>query len=99
MKPLCPKCGSNNIIYNGYTATGKQRYKCKNCKKLYVENPSRPKVSDEKKNTVKKLMVERITLAGISRATGVSTTWLQNFANSVYENVDRTIQYVKKKSD
>lgn len=99
MKPLCPQCGSNQTVYNGYNTNKKQKYKCKNCKHQYVENPSWNKVSEDTKDAIKKLLIERITLAGISRSMGVSKTWLQKFANKVYENVDRTIEYSKKKFD
>ena len=99
MKPLCPQCGSNEIVYNGRNPNGKQKYKCKNCRHQYVENPDWKEISKDTKETIKKLLIERITLAGISRSVGVSKTWLQKFANKIYENVDREIKHVKKKSD
>lgn len=33
----CPYCNSTNIIKKGKTKSGKQRYKCKDCNKYFVE--------------------------------------------------------------
>lgn len=35
-KPQCPKCRSNSYILNGYTPSGKQRYRCSDCSKTYT---------------------------------------------------------------
>jgi len=32
----CPHCHSNNIIRSGKSSTGKQRYRCKNCRKRFI---------------------------------------------------------------
>ena len=42
MKPylLCPACGSDDIMKNGTTRRGKQNYKCRDCGRQFVENPS-----------------------------------------------------------
>ncbi|WP_089130517.1 IS1/IS1595 family N-terminal zinc-binding domain-containing protein [Tolypothrix sp. NIES-4075] len=34
-----PKCNSNNIVKNGRTHYGKQRFKCQNCGRQFVESP------------------------------------------------------------
>lgn len=36
----CPSCGSYNTIKNGKSASGVQRYKCKQCGKSYTNNAS-----------------------------------------------------------
>ncbi|WP_102284981.1 IS1/IS1595 family N-terminal zinc-binding domain-containing protein [Metaprevotella massiliensis] len=33
---LCPYCHSNNIIKSCRSSTGKQRYRCKNCRKRFI---------------------------------------------------------------
>ena len=39
MIKVCNKCGSDKIIYNGYSLTGARRQRCKNCNKSWcVEN-------------------------------------------------------------
>lgn len=34
----CIKCGSTNYKKNGYTSTGMQRYRCKDCNSSWSEN-------------------------------------------------------------
>lgn len=29
----CPKCGSYNMVYNGTTVQGQQKYYCKDCRR------------------------------------------------------------------
>ena len=41
-------------------------------------------VSDERKQLVRRLLRERMSLRGLARATGVSRTWLQGFVNALY---------------
>ena len=41
-------------------------------------------VSDERKELVRRLLRERMSLRGLARATGVSRTWLQGFVNALY---------------
>ena len=33
---FCPACRSEHLIKSGKTATGKQRYQCKNCEKRFL---------------------------------------------------------------
>jgi hypothetical protein len=43
-------------------------------------------VSDERKELVRRLLRERMSLRGIARATGLSRSWLQAFANALYRD-------------
>ena len=94
---LCPKCNSEQIIKNGSIHTGKQKYQCKACGRQFVENPKHPAISDETKDLIDKLLLEKLPLAGIVRVTGVSETWLQNYVNNKYEQVPRQAQLRSKK--
>jgi hypothetical protein len=47
-----------------------------------VINPTNKTVSDETKQLIDKLLLERISLRVIARVTGVSWSWLQNYVNS-----------------
>jgi transposase-like protein/predicted RNA-binding Zn-ribbon protein involved in translation (DUF1610 family) len=38
-KPECPECHSTNLKKSGINPAGKQRWRCKDCKKYFVENP------------------------------------------------------------
>ena len=93
----CPRCKSEQIIKNGSIHTGKQKYMCKACGRQFVENPKHPGISDETKELIDKLLLEKLPLAGIVRVTGVSETWLQNYVNHTYEQVPRQAQLRSKK--
>ena len=51
------------------------------CGQPFVINPTNKTVSDETKQLIDKLLLERISLRGIARVTGVSWSWLQNYVN------------------
>jgi len=93
----CPRCNSENIIRNGNTDYGKPRYRCKECGRHFVINPAKGKISDEKRDLVDKLLLEKISLAGIARAVGVSESWLQKYINGKYKNLKKEIKVTPKK--
>lgn len=96
---FCPRCNSSNIIKNGSIHNGKQKYKCKECNRQFVENPQKQKVSQEKKELIDKLLLEKIPLAGIARVIGVSERWLQTYVNKKYQSTPKQLRpQVKKKA-
>jgi len=89
---ICPAChDSFSVIKNGGNSSGKQKYFCKDCEKYFVLNPKERTISDDKKNLIDDLLLEKIPLAGIVRVTHVSKRWMQYYANDKYENVQRTV--------
>jgi hypothetical protein len=52
-----------------------------------VINPTNKTVSDETKQLIDKLLLERISWRGIARVTGVSWSWLQNYVNNKLASV------------
>jgi insertion element IS1 protein InsB len=92
----CPTCGSHDIMKNGTTRRGKQNYKCKDCGRQFVEDPQwKPKDRDTV-SLINLLLVEKIPLAGIARATGVSKSWLQKYVNNFYETVPQEVEVLPK---
>lgn len=92
----CPTCGSHDISKNGTTRRGKQNYKCRDCGRQFVEDPQwKPKDKNEQ-SLIDLLLLEKIPLAGINRATGVSESWLQNYVNICYESVPQAAEVVRK---
>ncbi|WP_445727665.1 IS1/IS1595 family N-terminal zinc-binding domain-containing protein [Kamptonema formosum] len=71
-----PCCGSV-IVKNGQTHSGKQNFKCRGCGRQFVQNPRHQPITEETKVLVDKLLLEKISLAGIARVTGVSLRWMQ----------------------
>ena len=46
---------------------------------------------------IDKLLLERLSLAGIARVTGVSELWLQRYVNALYASVPRKVAVRAKK--
>jgi IS1 family transposase len=92
----CPTCKSENIIKNGSIHNGKQKYACKDCNRQFVLEPTNC-ISEEKKDLIDKLLLEKIPLAGISRVVGVSERWLQNYVNEKYALISTIIDVITKK--
>ncbi len=78
----CPDCFGKTIIKNGFQKTNmKQKYLCKDCGRQFVLNPEKQPISDDKKSLVDKLLLEKLSMAGICPAIGVSERWLQYYVN------------------
>src|SRR5688572_7010191 len=82
----CPQCGLSHIKRNGYTHYGKQNYRCKDCDRQFVEDSQR--IGEEVKDLIKVLLLERLSLRGICRVTGVSLTWLLHFITELIARMD-----------
>lgn len=92
----CPTCGSHDISKNGLTRRGKQNHKCRDCNRQFVEDPQwKPKDKDTQ-SLIDLLLLEKIPLAGIARATGVSSSWLQDYVNAFYEAVPQEAEVLPK---
>ncbi len=98
IKPLlqCPSCGSNDINKNGTTRHGNQNYKCRDCGRQFVENPKWKRISDETKATIKRMLLEKIPLAGIARSLQLSESWLQQYVNDYYATVPQQVEVLAK---
>jgi insertion element IS1 protein InsB len=97
--PHCPDCESKKVVKNGRIHNGKQNYKCKECQRQFVENPQQKRISQETKDLINKLLLEKIPLAGIARVCDVSETWLQGHVNQIYQEVPQQVQVSSKKKD
>ncbi|TXF80977.1 IS1 family transposase [Neolewinella aurantiaca] len=80
---ICPSCTSGKIVKNGKTYYGKQNHKCKDCNRQFVAN-NQHSITDQRREDVSALLLERISLRGICRSMGVSLTWLMSYAVSVW---------------
>lgn len=67
----CPYCGSLHTVKNGSTRHHKPKRLCRACQRQFTVDPSQPPVSQEIKNLIDKLLLERISLCGVTRATQV----------------------------
>jgi insertion element IS1 protein InsB len=98
MKPylLCPMCDSDEMVKNGRNHRGKQSYKCKDCGRQFVENPGNSPLDNQHKEYIDRLLLERISLAGIARVLQISESSLQNYVNDTYEKVPQQVNVIPK---
>ena len=100
LRPNCPDCGSNLIVKNGRIHNKKPSDKCLSCGRQFVENPTNKVISSQTKDLIARLLLEKISLAGIARTTDVSKKWLQDYVNNKYASIERLVKVKpKKKSD
>jgi transposase-like protein len=95
--PACPTCASSQTVKNGRIHNGKQRFKCHDCGRQFVEHPSKKVIDQTTRQLIDRLLLERISLAGIARAVQVSEQWLQTYVNEKYAQVPRQVQVTSKK--
>jgi len=89
---VCPTCGSEHLIKNGFSHNGKPKYQCKACSRQFVINPTNSPVSEETKQLIDRLLLERISLRGIARVIQVSWSWLQDYVNQKLARTQRQIK-------
>src|SRR5260370_8307372 len=77
----CPHCESEDIVRNGRSPNGKQKYRCRACKRQSRENPTPNVYSEERREEILRAYQERSSLRGIERTFGLSRTsvirWLK----------------------
>jgi transposase-like protein len=95
--PACPLCASTKTVKNGRIHNGKQRFKCHDCGRQFIEQPTKKVIDQATRELIDRLLLERISLAGIARATQVSEQWLQTYVHEKYAKVPRQVQVSAKK--
>ena len=79
-KEVCTKCNSNNIVRNGFTSGGRQKYHCRNCD-CYRTLHTTQFYTEERKEEILRSYHERSSLRGTRRVykVAVSTVlrWLE----------------------
>jgi hypothetical protein len=93
----CPNCQGSWVVKNGSIHNGKPKWKCKACGRQFVAQPKQHRISNETKQIIDKLLLERVSLAGIVRVTGVSLRWLQYYVNAKYASVPRSVTVRQQK--
>lgn len=93
----CPQCQSERISKNGKIHKVKQNYKCRNCGRQFVNNPTKKYITEKTRELVDRLLLEKISLAGIARVTNVSEKWLQDYVNAKYDNTPKQVIVSQKK--
>jgi transposase-like protein len=77
----CRHCGSENLLRNGLTRNGKQRYHCKDCLRSSRDNPQPIGYSVAERDEILRAYEERSSLRGLTRTFGVArntvSSWLK----------------------
>lgn len=68
----CRQCGSDNIVRNGLTTNGTQRFLCRDCGRRSRETPQSNGYTDAAREVILRAYEERSSLRGLSRTVGVS---------------------------
>lgn len=84
MSLVCPSCGSKEYKLNGHIHNGKQNHLCKRGGRQFVTEPSKKYISAPDKEKINKLLLERISLAGIARVMEVRESWLLGYVSQLY---------------
>ncbi len=95
--PACPRCASCQTVKNGHIHNGKQRFKCSECRRQFIEQPTKKVIDQAARDLIDRLLLERISLAGIARVAQVSEQWLQTYVNEKYAIVPRSVEISPKK--
>ncbi len=82
--PACPRCHAAHVVRNGQTKAGSPNSLCRGCNRRFVARPKRAPITEERRELVRRLLLERLSLRAVARAAGVSRTWLQGFVNDLY---------------
>jgi transposase-like protein len=72
VKLKCYHCQSENLVRNGKTNNGKQRYLCNDCGKMSRDNPQSNSYSAEEREQILRAYEERSSLRGLTRTFGVA---------------------------
>ncbi len=64
---ICHHCESTNIVKYGKNSKGNQRYLCKKCFSILVENGSHIIMSDKEKELILKIAKEGVSIQAIAR--------------------------------
>jgi len=88
--PSCPNCSSSQTVKNGRIHNRKQQFKCHECGRQFVEHPQKKVIAQATRELIERLLLERISLAGIARTVQVSEQWLMLLANVLQEALTRS---------
>lgn len=94
MRTSCPDCGSKRFVKNGVNKHFEQNHLCKDCGRQFVLDPICNQIGEQTKDLVSKLLLERLSLEGICRVTGVSQTWLMGYLTELYSLVPDDLNLV-----
>ena len=95
MYTICPSCHSPKVVKNGFTHHGKQNHRCKDCGRQFVMN-NQHLIQAQVRTLIANCLLERNSLRSICRIFGISLTWLQAFAQSLWSQTPKRLGLKKR---
>ncbi|TAG17768.1 MAG: IS1 family transposase [Cytophagales bacterium] len=93
-KIYCPRCLSTKVKKNGLFSKSKyQQFKCKLCSKKFSEHGQSYFVDINKRDLIKSLLLERLSLRGICRVLKISLTWLLGYIKELYNDLPDDLNF------
>ena len=84
----CPHCSSSEQqTKSGHTRTGSQRYKCKECQRIYTPDPKPLGYPVETKREAVRLYLEGTNFRRIGRVLGVNHQSVINWVNAYHASL------------
>jgi transposase-like protein len=84
----CPYCSSSEQqTKSGHTRTGSQRYKCRECQRIYTPDPKPLGYPEETKREAVRLYLEGTNFRRIGRVLGVNHQSVVNWVNSYHSSL------------
>jgi hypothetical protein len=87
IRDVRPRCMSPRYKKNGHIHNGKQNHQCQDRGRQFVDCFEQYLVSDETRDLIERLLLERLSLRGICRAVGVGLKWLLGFMVTCSEDL------------
>ena len=93
----CPHCTSKEQqTKSGYTRTGSQRYKCRDCQRIYTPDPKPLGYPDETKREAVRLYLEGTNFRRIGRILSVNHQSVVNWVNAYHAGLSAPEQVVTR---
>lgn len=93
----CPHCTSKEQqTKSGYTRTGSQRYKCRDCQRIYTPEPKPLGYPDETKREAVRLYLEGTNFRRIGRILSVNHQSVVNWVNAYHAGLPAAATAVTK---
>jgi transposase-like protein len=77
----CPHCQGSEVVRNGKTPDGRQRFRCRECGRRSTADAGPQGYPDEQRELILRAYQERSSLRGLTRTFGVSrntvTSWFK----------------------
>jgi transposase-like protein len=91
----CPHCSSSEQqTKSGHTRTGSQRYKCKECQRIYTPDPKPLGYPEATKREAVRLYLEGMNFRRIGRILSVNHQSVVNWVNSYHASLPAAEQTV-----